>query len=234
MALQPNLTGPTAGSANAFAVFKKCESTLNKTWIFAAGSGTIATATPVGFNESTGNAVKWMAPDPTVLVVDIDGDTGGTWGLTINGIVIANTVFAFNAAAAVVANTIKAQTGVVASVTLADEVYTITFDDEPEIKVLPVVTGDVTQLTGPGTPTAVATAGTATLGSHLIKGIVWPEPIVLNATGEIGGVVMVNGNVDIAELVATVDVGDVTALKAACRTELLPRGLNVQNLSQVR
>ena len=234
MALQPNLTVPAEGSADAFAVHKKCEMTQQKTWQFAAVASdeTVPTCYPVGFNESTGNAVKWIAPDPTVALVN-GGFTGGTWGLTINGIVIAKTVLAWNATAALVAATIKASIGVEVSVDLTAGVYTLTFDAEAEVSVLPTVTVDVSSLTG-GTPLATITAGTATLGAHKIKGIVWPEPLELLVAGEVAHACMVYGNVDFEELTAVTDVGDLAALTAACRTELLPRGLNVQNLTQVR
>ena len=234
MATEPTLTTPTEGSANAFAVHKKVEMDQQKTWLFGSVSAdeTVPTCYPVGFNSTTGFAAKWMAPDPTVAVVD-GGFTGGTWGLTVNGIAIAKTVLAWNATAALVAATIKASTGVEASVDLTGGAYTITFDGEAEITTLPTVTVDVTSLTG-GTPAATVTAGTASYGTHNIKGIVWPEPIDLSATGEKHGVCMVFGNVDFEELEAVVDSGDVAALTTACQSDLLPRGLNVQNLEQVR
>lgn len=220
--------------ADAYAIHKKVESTLQKTWTFGAVAAdeTVATCYPVGFNSSTGDAAKWMAPDPTVILLN-GGFTGGTFGITVNGIVIANTVLAWNASAALVAATIKASTGVIASVDLTTGVYTITFDAETEVTTLPTVDADITQLTG-GTAAKTVTAGTATYGTHNIKGIVWPEPIDLDDTLEVQKVCMVTGNVDFDELEDVVASGDVTALKAACREELLPRGLNVQNLTQVR
>lgn len=234
MAIQPTTDVPNESGANAFANHKKVAMTQQKTWEFGAvgADETLPTCMPVGFNESTGNAAKWMAPDPTVAVVN-GGFTGGTWGLTINGIVIANTVLAWDAAAALVAATIKAQTGVIATVDLTAGEYTITFDADDEVSVLPTVTVDVTLLTG-GTPAATVTAGTASYGTHNVKGIVWPEPIDLVTAGEKQGVVMVYGEVDFSELEAVVAVGDVPALKTACQTELLPRGLNVVGLEQVR
>jgi len=233
MATQPHTT-PTASADDVFAVHKKVEMLQQKTWKFAQASAdaTLATCTPVGFNETTGEADVWMAPDPTVLLVD-GGFTGGTWGLTIDGIVIANTVLAFNATAALVAATILASTGIAASVDLTTGAYTVTFDSEQHVTALPTVTCDVTQLTG-GTPAATVTAGTASTGLHKIKGIVWPEPIDVTDAGEVMGVVMVAGNVDYNELVDVVAAGDVAALKTACQETLLPRGLNVQNLTQVR
>lgn len=235
MTLEPTWTNPVESADDIFAVPKKVEMPQQKIWLFGAVAAdeTVPTAYPIGFNETTGNAAKWMAPDPTVLVVDLTSSTAGTWGITVDGIVIANTVLAFDATAELVAATIKASLGVIATVELATSVYTITFDAEAQVSNLPTVTGDVTQITG-GTPTATPTAGTATLGTHKIKGIVWPEPIDLSDSGEKNGVCMVYGNVDFSEMEAVIASGDVTALKAACREEALPRGLNVQNLTQVR
>ena len=236
MALEPKTT-PTTSAEDIFPVPNQAEMTQQKTWVFAqaAANKELARCTPIGFNDVTDEAVEWIAPDPTVLEVDTDGATGGTWGLTINGIVIANTALAFDATAALVAATILAQTGIVASVVLGAGVYSITFDAEAQIHTLPTVSGDVSALTGAGGgEAATATAGTATNGAHNIKGIVWPETITVSDSGEVQGVCMVAGNVKYAELEALVASGDVTALKAACREDLLPRGLNVQNLSQVR
>lgn len=233
MAIEPTTT-PTNSADDIFPVPNRVEMTQQKTWKFGQASADkeLALCTPVGFNETTGEAAEWMAPDPTVLVVD-GGFTGGTWGLTVNGIVIANTVLAYNATAALVAATIKASTGVEASVVLDTGAYTITFDAEEQLANLPTVTCDVTQLTG-GTPAATVTAGTASYGTHKIVGIVWPEPITVSDSGEVLGVCMVAGKVDYEELEAVVDSGDVAALKAACQDGLLARGLNVQNLEQVR
>lgn len=211
--------------------------TQQKTWKFAAvaADATLARGTPVGFNDDTEEAAEWMAPDPTILTVDTDGATGGTWGLTVNGIVIANTVIAYNATAALVAATILAATGVEASVALAAGVYTITFDAERELNNVPTVSGDVSALTGAGgSEAATAAAGTSSHGTHIIKGLVWPDPIDLLAAGEVYGVVMVEGWVDYPALESVVAAGDVTALKAACKDGLLARGINVQNLAGVR
>ena len=236
MALEPKTT-PTNSAADIFPTPKQVEMSQQKTWKFAqaAADKELAKCTPVGFNDVTEEAVEWIAPDPTVLTVDTDGATGGTWGLTIDAIVTANTVLAYNATAALVAATILANTGVIASVTLAAGIYVITFDADAQVHTLPTVSGDVSALTGAGGgEAATAVAGTATSGADKIKGIVWPETITVSDSGEVQGVCMVAGNVDYDELEATVAAGDITALKAACRVDLLPRGFNVQNLSQVR
>lgn len=236
MALGYTFTAPTSSSANAFAAYKQVEPDLIKTYIFGTvGTDAIlAPGTPVGFNESTGYAGKWLAPDPTVLEVDTGGATGGTWGITYKGVVLANTTFAYNAAAALVQATIAANLGTTATVTLAAGVYTITFNSDADVTTLPTVSGDVTQLTGATNPAATATAGTATYGLHNLKAIVWPEPVAVDSTTEQHGCCMVTGTIDFDVISANVDSGDVAALTTACRTEALPRGLNVQKLTNVR
>ena len=173
-----------------------------------------------------------MAPDPTVLTVNTGGATGGTWKMTVNG--LESSDIAFGADADDVVAVIKASFGIKASVALANDIFTISFDADDEVSVLPTVAGNVAALTGGSGASTSTAAGTASYGTHKIKGIVWPEPIDVSDSGEKQGVCMVFGNVDFAELEAVVDSGDVAALTAACKDELLPRGLNVQNLSQVR
>jgi hypothetical protein len=176
---------------------------------------------PVGYNSTTGLYAPWMAPDPTVLTVDTGGATGGTWGLTVNGIVIANTTLAYNATAALVAATIKASTGVVASVELAAGVYTITFDAEPEIISVPSTAGDVTQLTGGSGEAATEAAGTSSFGTHKFQGFVFPNTVTLDDTDTVQGAVAVDGQIHIEEMTDLVDSGDVAALTA----EVKKRGL---------
>ncbi len=204
--------------ADAFADHKKVEMTQQKTFMFDAVSAdeTLPTCMPVGFNETTGNAAKWMAPDPTVVTVDADGT------VVVNGVATASIDVSADTPAIVQAK-LRA-IGVEAVVTEATDVFTITLSGEDQVSVVPTVTAAGNAVVD----------GTSTFGTHKIKGIVWPEPIDLDDTDEVQKVCMVYGNVDYTELEAVVASGDVAALKAACREDLLPRGLNVQNLSQVR
>lgn len=162
---------------------------LNVSIAAASAAAALAVGYPMGYNESVAKHAPWMAPDASVLVVVMDGSTGGTWGMTVNSFVIANTVFAHNVSAAVVTEALRAG-GYTATVDLTSAVYTITFDDEPEVKVIPsTLSGDVTQLTGGTTPTATATTGTSTFGTHNIKGFVNPE--VVQTGTETGTAVLV-------------------------------------------
>lgn len=220
MALGNTFETPVEGSANAFAIYKKVEVDQQKTWVFGAVAADelLPTCTPVGFNEATGNAAKWMAPDPTVIVLNEDG------AVTIDG----QATGTIDVSAATVA-TVKGELlalGITATVTEATDVFTITLDGEAQVTTVPTVSA-----TG---ATNTVTDGTSTFGTHKIKGIVWPEPIQLDDTDEQQGVCMAYGNVDFSELEAVVETADVAALTTACKTELLPRGLNVQNLTQVR
>lgn len=191
----------------------------------------MAVCYPVAYNKSTGKFAPWMAPDPTVIVVTLTGGTG-TWGLTVNGVTIANTTFAHNATAALVKETIKQLMGYNVTVDKASAVYTITFDDQPEIETLPIVSGDVTQITG-GTPTAVATAGTATNGTNKIYGFVYPETVTTHATNDQIGVITQECEIAYAEIAALIAEGDLTALQAALKDGLVAKGIIVQGLAGI-
>jgi hypothetical protein len=198
----------------------------------AAADVAMAVCYPVAFNKSTGKYAPWIAPDPTKIVVTLTGATEGTWGLTVNGVVIVpNTGFAYNVTAAVIKETLR-QAGYEVTVEKAAAVYTITFDGDREIETLPTVAGDVTQITG-GTPTAVADAGTATNGTHKIKGFVYPELVTTDQTNDVVGVIMTKGEIAYADIAALIAAGSLTALQTALKDGLVAAGLVVQGLVNV-
>jgi len=163
------------------------EKDLNVTFAAVNSAAVLGVGYPVGFNESTGNHAPWMAPDASILVVDIASRTGGTWGMTVNSLVIANTVFAWNVAAAVVQEALRVA-GFNATVVLDTKIYTITFSDEAQIKVIPAtLEGDVTALTGGSADaTATETAGTSSQGTHNIRGFIHPNDLAVGTkTGSV-------------------------------------------------
>lgn len=202
---------------------------INVTFGPTASDTALAVGYPVGYNSTTGKHGLWTAPDPTILTVTLTGATAGTWGVTVNGQTIANTVIAYNATAATVVAELKA-IGYDVSVDLTSSVYTITFDADAEVSVLPTVTGDVTQITG-GTPTAVATAGTATGGTHDIVGFVNPEDDSTDDTDDEMIMIMVKGIIHYDLPASLVAAGDVTALQTALKDGLVAKGLIVQGLA---
>lgn len=181
---------------------------------------------PVGYNKSTGKYAPWTAPDAPSIIVDVSEATEGSWTLTVGGVTTAN--IAYNATASVVQ---QALVGInrSADVTITSGVYTIVFTDEDSIENAPTVTGTVSGITG-GSPTAVATAGTASNGTHLIKGFAWSEQIQLDETEEVQGVIMVEGRIRYSDIADTVDTGDLTALQAELRKTPLGRGVIVEGL----
>jgi hypothetical protein len=224
----------TTSDPNIFAVYRQVSMNDQITAIFgtSAGAEKLNYCTPVGFNGTTQYYGAWMAPAPTKLVVTIDGSTGGTWGLTYNGVVLANTTFAHNEAAALVKATLASR-GINATVVLATGVYTITFDSDVDVSNLPTVSGDVTQLTGGTTPTATATAGTASYGTHVIRGFVWPETIKLSASVQVQGQVMVAGRIPYRFIAENVKEADLDALKAELKRTPLGRGIIVEDLVNI-
>lgn len=203
---------------------------INVTFTTNALEPELAVCYPVGYNKSVAKYAPWMAPDPTKIVVTLTGGTG-TWGLTINGVVLANTTFAHDATAALVAATLRAY-GYKATVVKASAVYTITFDDEKEIETLPTVRGDVTQISG-GSPTATPEAGVATNGTHRIVGFVNPNPVQLDDTNDVIGVIMTVGEIHYDDIAALIGAGSLTALQAALKDGLVERGLIVQGLAGI-
>jgi len=215
---------------NIFGKFPKIRSLFQLPFVFdtnAAGP-TLGPGYPVGVNSSTGNYGAWMAPDPTVLVVSLVSSSAGTFTITVNGVVTAT--IAYDATAAEVEAALLT-IGYSASVDLTAEVHTVSFDADGQVAVLPTVTGDVTSITG-GSPTAVATAGTATLGLDKITGFVWFEDIVLDDTDTVQGVVIIKGELSFDEIEALVDVGDVAACRAACKV-IAQNGLIVRDIGNI-
>lgn len=202
---------------------------INATFTTNALEALLEVCHPVAFNKSVSKYAPWMAPDPTKIVVTLTDASSGTWTLTVNGITTANIVY--NPTAAAVVAALRA-IGFIATVVKVAAVYTITFDDDKEIETLPTVTGTVSSIVG-GTPTATADAGVATNGTHKIVGFVNPNPIQLDDTNDVIGVIMTVGEVHYDEVAALVAVGDVTALEAALKDGLVERGLIVQGLAGI-
>jgi len=195
-----------------------------------ASASTLSRCTPVGFNETTEFYGEWIAADPAILEVDTGGASGGTWTATVDGTSIGN--LAYNATAAVVTATLLGL-GYEATVDLTAGVYTITFDAQTQIANVPTLTGSVASLTGGTGEAATVTAGTSTYGLNKIIGFVWPDEIVLNATTQVQGTIMTEGRIAYSYIEATVDAGDVTALKAELKSEALARGIIVEGLANI-
>ena len=218
----------TTSAANVFAVYPQVSMNDQITGIFgtSAGAEELDYCAPVGYNESTGYYGAWVAPDPTVLVVTLTDASSGNWTVTANGVTTAN--IAYNATAAAVTEAIRL-IGHGVTVVKAAAVYTITFGSEADIYTLPTVSGTVSGITG-GSPTAVATAGTATYGLHNIRGFVWPETVQLSATKQVQGQIMISGRIPLRYITDTVDAGDVAALTAELKANAMDRGLIIEDL----
>lgn len=165
---------------------------LNVTLAAASSAAALAVGYPIGFNESTEQHAPWMAPDPTVAEVFLGSTpaTGGTWGFKINDSSVEVDV-PFDDTAAEVAAIFKAE-GYDVTVVLANDTYTITFDGEPEIKILPTVV--LTEsFTGETASTVTVTAGTSTFGTHNIKGFINPEVTQIGTEAGTAALVVLTG-----------------------------------------
>lgn len=200
---------------------------LNITLGSTGSAKELAVCYPIGYNKSTQKFGPWMAPDPTVLTVNTGGASGGVFKVTVNGVTAAD--IAYNATAATVEAILK-DIGYDVSVSVASGVYTITFDAQSEIEVLPTVTGDVSGLTGATSPAATPAAGTATYGLNKIRGFINPEAVTTSTTQDTIATMMITGEIYYTEATELVDSGDVTALEAALKDDLVGKGLIVQGL----
>ena len=144
------------------------ENDINVTFAATDSAAVLAVGYPVGYNESTGDHAPWMAPDATVSVITLTGATGGTFTITVNGATTG--AIAYNATIAVVAGSLRS-IGVTATVTLDTLVYTVTFDNEAQIKVLPTVSADLSGITGDVSESVTVADGTAQVASPTIMNI---------------------------------------------------------------
>ena len=161
---------PTFGIENTLHSNNKRLTSRHNQIITIGVAGAVAildVAYPMGFNDVTSKHTPWVAPDPTVLVITLTGATGGTFTITVND--MTTPALAYNATAAVVAANLKA-IGFTATVALDTLVYTITFDDTPEVGTLPTVSADTTNITGDVSETVTVNDGTAQI----------PDPTILN------------------------------------------------------
>lgn len=235
MAIQANALKTAAAADSIMTPNKRISvkdgqgSVQNVTFGNVTAAPLLAVCYPVGFNKTTGKFAPWSKPAAAKLVVDLTSAASGNWTVTAGGVTTGN--IAYNATAVVVKAALAA-IGYNVTVTLASSVYTITFDAETEVNVVPTVSGTVSGITG-GSPTAVATAGTSTNGTHKIVGFVYPNDVQIHATNDVIGVIARKCQIAYAEIAALVASGDVTALETALKDGLFDKGIVVQGLTGV-
>jgi len=163
--------------------------------------------------------------------------TSGTFTMTYNG--VTTTALAFDASAATVQAALRLLPGLAPeNVTVSGSAggpYTITFVGDLYGIDVPLLTTSDVGLAG-GTKTAVvatSTAGVDGQGVDAVKGFVWPDPIVLDASNDVIGVVMLEGEVHYDDIVLPTGES-ATTLKAALRSGPRALGLNIVGLAQVR
>ena len=231
MALQDTTIPVNAAANSLLKPHSRINSRYEGTVTFGTDSGasTLSVLNPCGKNDVTDQWGAWVAPDPTIMTVTLTSATAGNFTLTVNGVTTGN--IAYNASTADVVAALAA-IGVKATCSLATAVYTVTFTDLKLQAVLPTVSGDVSGITG-GTPTAVATAGTATNGLHDIRGFVYPEEVTLSATEDTLVVISMSAEIYYDAILATVDSGDEDALKVALKDGLIAKGFQIQGLPNI-
>ncbi len=170
MVLKRDLTQNNAAANSLLTPQKQIisEYDINVTIGLANAASVLGVGYPMGYNDSTGQHAPWTAPDPTVAVITLTGATGGTFTITVNSATTA--VLAWNAAAAAVTAALKA-IGYDVTTSLDTLVYTITFDGQAEINVLPTVTADLSGITGDLSEGVTVNDGTAQVASPTVLNI---------------------------------------------------------------
>lgn len=209
-----------------------------KTFASPGSAVTIAKLTPVAFDTTTSQWKVWsgVAAVNEVQTLTVDA-TGGTFTLTFDGETTA--AIAENASAATVQAALEAlsnlQPGDVTVTGSAGGPWTITFGGTRAQTNVPAITTDAGSLTG-GAGTAViatSTAGVAGTGKDVIRGFVWPEAIVTDATNSVIGCVLIEGEVHYDDIVLPSGESAAT-LKEALRSGCRDRGLHIMGLGEVR
>lgn len=209
---------------------------------FAAGSGTLAVLTPVTKTPSTGYWSAWTSPVSEVGTITKAGTvTGGTFTISVDGSTTA--AIAYNAANATILAALNAiptvQPGDVVltgggAASVSTGALTLTFGGRLAGKAIVVSTGSAS-LTGGGTyDWAETTAGVQSeQDADKIQGFVWPDAIVLDATYQEVGQVLMAGIVNYSDIPLVGGVTD-TQLKAALRDNNLRKlDITIQGLTGV-
>lgn len=183
-----------------------------------------------GDTDPTAVATAGTAGVPTELEIDLGDVTGGTFTITVGASTTA--AIAFDASAAQVVTAVGLISVTVTDV-LADGVHTITFGAAAQLLALPTVSATLTALTGANADVFDITAGIASYNTHKIVGFVNPNPVILSDTDDVLGVICVKGVVSYAAIAELIDSGDITALQAALKNELIPKGLVIQGLAGI-
>lgn len=203
MAYDPNeLLTTAAGIGSGLRVFPS--SIQPKT--FAQGSGTIAKATPVAFNDTTHKWNVWAGgvSEVSQIIADATPATDGTFTITINGEETApidhDAIASVVETALELLSTVPAGEATVAEVggglSDANDGVSITFSGslgEQDVD----VQADFTGLTGNTHVLSTTTEGV----SNRIDGFVWPDDVVLEAAAEVLGQVMLGGRIHVGDTV---------------------------------
>lgn len=211
-------------------------------YMFAPGSGTIAPLTPLARNSATDKIVVWN-PNANLSArqtLTIDGTSGNvTLSVSFGGAAAEVTAnIAFNATAAVIEQRLEALGNVIpGSVTVTGGVgasgggtpYVIAWGDRLANIPITVTVADV-DLAGGGDLATIANTvvGAAANGVDRIVLFSWPDPIVLNATDDVQGMCLREGDLHAGDVVLPGGV-DLAVLTAALR-ELRPLQFHVQGV----
>ena len=237
-----SLLNTNAFSSTAQTAMPRVDAECIRPKTFAAGTGTLAILTPVTKTPSTGYWSAWTTPVSEVGTITKAGTVSGvTFTVTIDG--QASAAIAYNAANATILAALNAMPNVRpgdvvltggGAAGVSTGALTLTFGGNFTARAITVTTGSGS-LTGGGTyDWARVTAGvTAEEGADKIQGFIWPDAVVLDATYQEVGQVMLEGTINRNDipLVGTVLQAE---LDAALRDLSLRRlGFDIEGLTGV-
>lgn len=209
---------------------------------FAAGSGTLAKLTPVGFNETTGHWQVWSGKTNEITKLLAPAATppaAGDFTLTVQGVTTA--AIAFNATTAAIKSAL-----VVAGICSPEEVtvtetgggidaangfVTIEFTGSMGNRAL-TVTADQTGISS-GSDFTLSELQAGVTGPGEVRGFVWPDEIVLDSDEQVLGQVMLAGRVHYDDLVLPAGETE-SVFKTALRDGPRALGLIIEGLDAVR
>lgn len=230
----------------------RCIPTSVQPKTFASGTGTLERLTALTFNTSTN---KWQVfrgqvNEQSTITAHGTPATAGTFTLTVtNPVTLEQETtdgIPFNATAAQVQAALEALDNVAvgdviaaattgANLGAANAVVTLEWRGQFSGQNI-TVSINTSGLTGNPHVLAEAVQGGSNEdnGTNLIKGFVWPDPIVLDPSGEVLGQVVLGGRIHYDDIPLVAGVYDRVELELALRTQARELGYIIEGLSQFR
>lgn len=223
---------------------------------FASGSGTLPALAAVTFNTSTKKWQVWKGrvDEVSTITANATAATAGTFTLTVTnpvtGVAATTAAIPYNATAAQIQTALEALANVDVGDVTAVATAGINLGENSAIVTLTwggafagrdiTFTATMGGLTGNAHVLAQATQGgtNEANGTHIIKGFVWPDEVVLSGSGEVLGQVVLAGRIHVDDIPAVAGSYSVEELKYDLRgdgaSDVRSLGFIIEGLAQFR